>query len=262
MYEMPARNPRIEHVIDYRGPEPGTYAFKRHPFSGRRVEQKLDSGGVLSGPLLISQCTGRTVSGRRCRRTTTYDYQFCSLHLLRDFHLMVAPSRIPGAGLGVFAVSESALRRLGKDEARRPIPDSGAVVFERGMSIGNGFGGEFLTDKAHERRYGSNASAYAITWYTDGKTHTEGPGVIDGFLARTVSSFCNDAVNLTGAQAWPFRNNAAWVKEGLQAEALICHGDEIFWSYGAGYWKGPRAVPPSEPRPHSSPDALLDDPLR
>ena len=241
---MPARNPRIEHVIDYRGPEPGTRAFKKHPFSGRRVEQKLTSGDTLSGPLLISQCTGKTVLGCRCRRTTTYDYQFCSLHLLRDFHLMVAPSRIPGAGMGVFAVSEGALRRLGKDEAGGPIPDTSVIVFEGGDSIGNGFGGEFLSDKAYVQRYGTDASAYALTWYMDHERAIEGPGTIDGFLARTVSSFCNDAVNLLNDPAWPFRNNAAWVTDGIRAEILICHGDEIFWSYGAGYWRD-RA--PSEP---------------
>lgn len=232
---MPARNPRIEHVIGYQGPEPGTYAFKRHPFSGRQVEQKLRSGDVLTGPLLINQCTGKTVAGGRCRRTTTYDYQFCSLHLLRDFHLMVAPSRIPGAGMGVFAVSETTLRRFGKDNAGRPV-SAAIVVFERGDPIGNGFGGEFLTNKDHTRRYGCCASAYALTWYIDRKTRKEGPGIIDGFLARTVSSFCNDAVNLSDDPAWPFKNNTAWCGNGLEAEALICHGDEIFWSYGDGYW--------------------------
>ena len=244
---MPARNPRIEHVIDYCGPEPGVRVFKKHPFSGHRVEQALDSGYVLSGPLLISQCRGKTISGRRCRHTTTYDYQFCSLHLLRDFHLMVAPSRIPHAGMGVFAVSEGTLRRLGKDEAGGPIPDASVVVFECGEPIGNGFGGEFMTDKAYTRRYGDNSSAYALTWYTDHEKKTEGPGIIDGFLARTVSSYCNDALNLTGNKTWSFQNNAFWGSNGLEAGTLICHGDEIFWSYGAGYWKGFRAVNPGIP---------------
>ena len=250
---MPAR-PRVEHVIDYRGPEPGTSAFKRVPFSGRRVEQRLESH-ILSGPLLVSQCQSKTTTGRRCRRTTTCDYQFCSFHLVRNFHLMVAPSRIPGAGLGVFAVKEATLRRLGKDTDGRPVGDDATVVFANGDSIGNGFGGEFLTEKAYDRRYDGDASAYALTWYTDAKKTKEGPGLIDGFLARTISSYCNDAVNLTGDPEWSFWNNAAWIQKGLTAEALVCHGDEIFWSYGAGYWTD---HVPSEPDVYNSPD----DPLQ
>lgn len=256
---MPARNPRIEHVIDYKGPEPGTRAFKKHPFSGRRVKQTLHSGSVLSGPLLISQCRGQTVSGTRCRRTTAYDYQFCSLHLVRKFHLMVAPSRIPGAGLGVFAVSESALQRLGKDDAGSPIKDGSTVVFQRGDQIGNGFGGEFMTEETYEQRYGKDTSAYALTWYTNQNSDKQGPGLIDGFLARTISSYCNDAINLTGDPAWPFENNAAWVKVGIKSRALITHGDEILWSYGDGYWLG---YAPSAPEPDSSLDAPSDDPLQ
>lgn len=241
-------------------PEPGTKAYAKKPFSGKKVLQSLPDGKQIAGRLLVGQCQGMTTRNRRCRQLTAHDYQFCTLHLAREWGLMVAPSRIPGAGLGVFAVNERLLGTAGKDAQGRPLPCNTCVVFEKGDSMGNGFGGEWLSEEDEIKRYGEGGSSYILTWYI--KKNVDGPGMIDGFLARTVSSYCNDGNNVRKCANWPFRNNAAWEGKELTADTLICHGDEILWSYGAGYWNG-RFSPtdsPSLPEPDSSRGAPPGDP--
>lgn len=229
------RQLRLERIRDYCGPEPGTAAFHRKPFSGRLVRQRLATGVWIEGRLLVSQCNAHTQNGQRCRRTTSCDYQWCSWHLLRQWHLLLASSHIPRAGRGVFAVDADTLRRLGRDEKKRPYVAPDVIVFEKDAPIGNGFGGEFVSSRVHDKRYGQYRSAYALSWYRrDGK---ESPTCyVDGFVARTISSYCNDAINVHKKSDWPFRNNAYWRGDTLLALRPIHHGEEILWSYGNAYW--------------------------
>lgn len=235
---MPARRQcmsRVSRVRGYRPAEPTSKAYRRAPFSGKHVEQRLADGARVRGRLLVGQCQHALRSGRRCQRMTTVDYQYCTFHLLRHWHLMVAPSRIPGAGLGLFAVNETKWRAYGKDNAGRPVPDAHVVVFAKGTRIGNGFGGELLSIDDEEKRYGDQGSVYALCWYPDGKN--EAQGIVDAFVARTACSYANDAINLHCRSEWPFRNNAYWDGIDLRAETAIAHGDEILWEYGSGYWE-------------------------
>lgn len=239
---MPRRRvkrPRLEHVLGYVGPIPNTAAFKRKPFSGKKVTQEVSPGVFFEGHLLMSQCQATTARLDRCRRNTGWDYQYCNYHLLRDFHLMVAPSRLPGAGLGVYAVNEAQLRLYGKDKAGRPKATT-HVVFNTGDTIGNGFGGELMDDEGYTKRYGDYGSLYALVHTIE--THrpfTTSECTIDGFLARTVSSYCNDSVNVEKSPNWPYHHNAEWDDyDGLAAAVPIEHGEEVLWDYGAGYWGG------------------------
>lgn len=252
---MPRRvcNAKVRRVIDWLPAEPHSRAYKKKPFSGKRVRQTLSNGETIEGRLLVGQCRARTSSGRRCKKVTSYDYQWCTTHLLRQWYLMVAPSRVPGAGLGVYAVREDELKRLGKDDKGRPNLSTNCVVFEKDSFIGNGFGGELLSLEDDRERYGSEGAAYILTWYIEGR---EGPGVIDGFLARTVSSYCNDAINLEDVPNWRFKNNAHWRGDRLIAIRPILHGHEILWPYGRNYWSD-RVKTPSD-----SLDTLPSDPLQ
>ena len=237
------RPPKLHRVQNYQPPGPESPAFRRRPFSGKRVRQRVSQDMWLEGRLLVSQCQATTAAlQQRCRRTTGYDYQYCGYHLLTVLHLVIAPSHLPRAGLGLYACDAEMLKKYGRDPDGRPIIDENTVVFDQDEPIGNGFGGELLIDKEYDRRYPEGESSYTLEW----DPPKSGPRLmdrhritVDAFVARTSLSYSNDPRNVHDHSIWPFRANAYWqgYADHMRALTPIHHGEEILWSYGHMYWE-------------------------
>lgn len=188
---------------------------------------------------LQSQCSHRDNGGARCVESTGYDYRICNTHLHTICKLVVAPSRIPGAGLGLFAAHPNRNTDPGSRPTREPID-----VFAAEEEIADGFRGEVITLAEYWRR---GTHEYVLEYDTPAR-------LIDERFARTVLSYSNDAINLRDRQLrrnnytsrfhvrtrmddWPFVNNVSASRptaDGLihlQAICDVLHGDEIMWTY-------------------------------
>lgn len=121
------------------------------------------------------QCSHLHNNGARCRSVSGYDYRFCDRHLLQHYHVVIQPSRIPGAGLGLFA----------------------ARCFRRGDLIGR-FAGELIDNQEYERRYTQSSGFAPYVLGVDNNTSH------DESVARTAFSYANDGVDLK--DPWLRRN--------------------------------------------------------
>lgn len=262
--------PQLWRVRGYVPPAPGTSAFRTHlrsktPFNGRLVQQRLvdvktKEPYMAEGRLLRTQCPVRTQDGRRCRNTTSYDYTMCNVHLLRQRKLVIAPSRIPGASLGLFVADVNELRKHGRDALGRPKP-SAHVVYKKGARVGGKgcvFLGEMLPDDELLERYPyPNGGEYALDM--------DAGYSCDEFLARTALSYSNDCIDLqhpklarnyytnygepakstkqlpivANAEAERYYHggvyNVGHCDTGLVALVPLCHGVEVYWSYTGEY---------------------------
>ena len=188
----------------------------------------------------------------KCTRETTYDYRVCEQHLLEAHGLVVAQSRIEGAGLGLYAANT---RLIPPDHVsdHPPARVSNAVVFQHDAVIGGeefSFAGEMIDVSEYERRYGDGFGEYVLA-LDDNMNHDE-------HFARTALSYANDGVNTRDNlmrrnymhrhgthpvfhdPTWPHVINAIACLHPtrnvvrLRALGPICHGDEILWSYSGG----------------------------
>lgn len=209
-----------------------------------------------------------------CDRLTLHDYRLCDTHLLETHSLLVAPSRIAGAGLGLYAMDmsecdDALLEHLWNgpceysDAWTQPLHVNGdAVVFHRRELIGQ-FSGEIIPEYVYQSRYEHRHGTYVVA-IDDVYSHDES-------VFRTALAYANDGINLNdplrrrnyifraGTHVvyhdlqWPHIVNAKCTRQvvhGLsQLVALgdIRHGDEILWSYDGhvtphkstrygGYW--------------------------
>ncbi len=259
------------YVVDHIYPEPVVALLDTSNTISRVIEINKPIIEPIIGtslkPLLRTQCTVM-IGNARCYRMTTHDYRLCDHHLLWKRHLIVAKSRIPDTGLGVFAVIPHLLpeniRKLLREGPYDPstyTPDlkkSDTVVFERGHTIGgqgSAFSGEIISETEYDIRYGETQGEYVLGVNTD-VNHDE-------TRARTVLSFCNDGICIgdeyvrrnyihkTGTHVvWHLLdwkhviNTACNCDDNIQKFATlvaignICHGDEILWSYSGSHEPG------------------------
>ncbi len=217
------------------------------------VLESVTDGG---DDVLRTQCQAYRADNVRCTEKTSYDYRMCSEHLLMCRHLVVAPSRIAGAGMGLFAVDPSKLP-VGYDMCTAPPRKAHVVVFRHNHTIGGAgctFAGETIDDQEFDVRYGDQLGEYVLDMGGEhGFMHDES-------TARTCLSYANDAIDvrdallrrnfvhetgrytLWAAVDWPHvvnaRSSQARVGGGIQclkAIGPIAHGDEILWSYSGAH---------------------------
>ena len=220
--------------------------------------------GVTRFPVLRTQCQHVKRNGEQCTFMTTYDYQLCDKHLLTDRHLLVAKSRLPNAGCGLFAVNPRLLdkgylacMRTTFPRDPPPVIDS-ANVFNHGDVIGGvgcTFRGEFITNRQYHFRYGSRHAEYVVGMETHCHDETfartclsysnDGVRVDDTYLRRNfvhangthvvwhdlswkfiINARCDVYADITGDKAHKYSKFAC-----LQAIGSIDHGEEIMWPY-------------------------------
>lgn len=173
--------------------------------------------------LMCSRCGTQTRSGARCRLRTCRHFPYCWIHMLHNRNLIVAQSRIIGAGDGLYAVDPTELRRLGKHPNKIPKFSNNVRVFPRRHMVVL-FAGEMLSPAELEYRYpGDNVGLYA--------TAGMGDDVYDELCARSISGWVNHASErYTNCSPRMFRNRPA-----LYTKRDIYHGEELLWNYGEDY---------------------------
>jgi hypothetical protein len=205
--------------------------------------------------VLRSQCSHRLSRGRRkgerCRHLTRYDYRLCDEHLAKDLGLVVARSRIQGAGMGLYACDYRLLPRRylrTADERDPPNQRPSHRIFSRDELVGH-FAGEIIDGDEYESRYKRfNGFAAYVLGITPKLSHDES-------MARTALSYANDGVDLADAQLrrnYFHKSGAHVVWHNLSSSAVIntyckydrehgraclhtlgpvTHGEELLWSY-------------------------------
>lgn len=174
----------------------------------------FDPGGeqLFRAPLQCKQCEATTVKGTRCSRTTCKMLPFCAQHTKSELGLVIKPSRIPGAGLGLFTAPDVTIQ---KDEAIAPL---------RGQEI---------SKEELDRRYGDFTAPYGVT-LNKGK-------IEDGATDRFVGHFANTKLNFTGETSAKTGTNARLAIDPkkntatLKATKTILPDTEILLYYGKAY---------------------------
>ena len=157
-----------------------------------------NSSGTIVMP--TQRCTATTVSGQHCKQRTTKG-QYCWNHLRREEALRIKQSRIPTAGMGLFAERD----------------------FRVNDKIADYTGDRIVRDNQQTGPYflqltGSEAIDAARTNCGPGRWVNDPRGSEFGSNAK----FCPNHRNRTAC---------------LRASRPIKKGDEIFVPYGAAYWR-------------------------
>jgi len=172
------------------------------------------------------QCHAAISSGKRCKRTTCLDSEYCAVHLKKSFHVVISKSRIPNAGMGLFCWTSKNIAHQERKKGATPIFKEGAFIVN--------YGGHRLRrsmlNKLYDYKIGKvvvePTAPYAI------KTPDENI-VIDTICKRQAGAFANDSKG-TG-----YDSNAKIQDDGkLYATKNIYKGDEIYVHYGDDYWDG------------------------
>src|SRR5438270_237741 len=66
-------------------------------------------GSSFSGTLLTTRCTSTLSDGNRCPVVTRLHAPLCIDHICADLKLDISPSKIPGAGRGLFTLVDRAV---------------------------------------------------------------------------------------------------------------------------------------------------------
>lgn len=186
----------------------------------------LNSSG--KPPHCNDTCTRCSV--KDCKRPLEYDSKFCNHHLKRMEHVVIAPSTIKAAGLGLFAHLPTAHRIVDSH------PSSRALLFKNGDYI-TGYGGDIVSDRQIERmyQYKDSRGKYHASTIPYGLSIGEGR-IVDSICNRRAGSYSNDP------RGTRFRPNARLGTDAIYAIRDIYDGDEIFVDYGPHYWKGEKDV--------------------
>ena len=158
--------------------------------------------------LTCRRCIAKNANGKRCTRTVCIGLPMCWQHMLRDKHLQIRQSTVPGAGNGVFAVDKS--KALGDP------------VFKKDEKIVD-YDGERMTPDELTVRFSDHTAPYTL----------DGDGwVVDAACVRGAGAMINHPPK--GA-----RSNVQFmlVKGHNRVFALrtIRNGEEIFVNYGKEY---------------------------
>lgn len=160
---------------------------------------------------------------RRCKLRTRRAWPYCWQHAQLVDHVIIRKSRIPGAGMGLFACDRSRL----KDDIVFKKGDRITIYARKGRAGVTALG-EFMTDDALSDRYGECVtSPYGVD--TARKNLS-----VDTACQRTIASYANNAnshVQANAKMVWAKRNTELW----LEAKKIIRNGDEIMWYYGDTY---------------------------
>ena len=194
-----------------------------------------DSRVITSCPLQCMRCVGRTKTGHMCQNRVCIGVPMCWLHTLLKYHVKAKPSRIAGAGMGLFA---------------HPPPGSApalATAFNTNDLIVE-YIGEHTTQRELDRIYNDNAYTVPYAW-------SDTNNAIDAACKRGIGSTANlstqhsnailvyrtkngiDSMyhSYTGNPARPNAFPDAWDKLYVIATRSINYGDEILIDYGDVY---------------------------
>ena len=193
-----------------------------------------DKHGVIATPSRL--CSAHTKKGEPCKRRTLRGHH-CAGHMRTLQRLAVARSTIPGAGMGLFAAKgTSGFRR---DE--RIVLYSGDWVQ---LLPDDNTGGPYFLQTSRGAAVDAARTDTALgRWANDSRGSSDAAGKRRRPNARLVA----DRRNKQGA---------------LKASRRILPGEEIFVSYGRGYWRGQAPLMEalaSAMQPDAADTALLAD---
>lgn len=165
--------------------------------------------------MMRDQCHGTTKSGNRCSLMTIKYPKYCHIHTKSNCKLKLAKSSVPQAGTGLYSMKEI---------------DTGDKIAE--------YKGDRVPASQHNRP--ENDNDYGIET-DDGRT------VIDGASTQsTIARYANDCRPTNKRSHHCPGNNAEFKTDArdnqrifLKAKEPIHRGEEIFVSYGPGYWDDP-----------------------
>lgn len=180
---------------------------------------------IENDPLRTFSCAmeSRKCEFEGCNRRTRKALPYCFWHQRSVLHLIIKKSKIPGAGLGLFA--------CGNTEHK------GGVVFKKGDVVAlyarKGSAtrptiGEWMDNETGSDRYGECLTApYGV----------DSPGklkFVDTACQRSIASYANGALSADKANTTP-----EWQQRGrnlvLVAKRNIHDGEELLWWYGNDY---------------------------
>lgn len=173
--------------------------------------------------LECERCEAIGNTGRQCKRNTCIGVPYCWQHMIRELHLQIKPSLIPGAGKGLFAV----------DKTKQP----GEIVFHvprqrrgRPKSVGRKileYDGEDIDEMTLTERYGNFTAPYGFE-VKDGQ-------YTDSACIRGIAALVNHKARSRGDNAEFYTTRGPNSKIALRAKKDIRNGQEIYASYGHEY---------------------------
>lgn len=186
---------------------------------GRQYFHFRGESTEMDNDLIIRQCTHLKVPGvlnSQCRKRVEIGLDMCWIHLLAVQHLRIKASRIPGAGLGLFA----------------EIPNVGNYtrVFRKGNVICR-YNGQNITNAERENRYGDNTGPY-ILQLSGNQQNLAARRFEDAALERGIGSIVNHTNTANRINAHLRKRNNRMV---LIAARDILNGSEILTTYGNDY---------------------------
>lgn len=187
----------------------------------KKDERKWEE--IKSDPIRNFSCKldSRKCEVPGCTRRTRKALPYCFWHQRSLLHVIIKKSKIPGAGLGLFACDPKRDVVFKKDD---PI-----AIYAR-REQGSATIGEFMSEKELLDRYGECLTApYGVDTMKKKQ-------VVDTACQRSIASYANGAESQAKANA-----EVRWVKNKrgnelmLYAKKNIHDGDEITWYYGNSY---------------------------
>ena len=159
--------------------------------------------------LKTRQCDGRTRSGARCTRPVAQGLRTCFQHREGKHGLRVGPSKIPGAGKGLFSTR----------------------AFKKNELISPGYTGEKVSEAKVDRRYGKDGLG-AYTAQSIGNRLQ-----LDSACRRGIVAHANGAKTFAQSNIRMTNPAADGKSINVRANRSIPAGTELLFHYGPGYNK-------------------------
>ena len=177
-------------------------------------------------------------AGVQCKKRTCQDRDLCWIHLRKVHRVRIAPSLIKvdgkSVGMGLFAFTEKPLQK----QLKRGQDRDKYLIFSKGDEIGI-YDAEILSAQELSRRYDFEKDGKLVEQTAPYGVSDSRGNLYDSLCHRNYVSYANDAHKSI------FKNNSELKDLNgrlvLLATKNIWMGDEILWSYGKDYWKGPLA---------------------
>ena len=192
----------------------------------------IDSYGKPGNCGPCAPCQAMTKKGHQCTKTACHDTQYCYTHLKQMKQVVVAPSRIRGAGLGLFCSTSKDIGDAERKAKHEPVFKKGDIIVH--------YGGQQLTvaetnerydyDQEYKDRSGEIKVRRIQPTAPYGLQKTRNV-VLDGMCHRGAGAYANADEKKYNAELADRTGN-------IRATKRIYKGDEILVHYGARYWKG------------------------
>lgn len=175
----------------------------------QRFQFLVDGDTYFECDLECVKCKGSTLIGMPCKRKSCIGTPYCWSHLRSEKKLRIKPSRLRGAGKGLFVDA--------------PGEPRNAVIFERGDKI-IAYDGEVVSSQMLSARYGRHTAPYGAPVRGSRNKYE------DGACRRGAGTLANHCPQRTNAELYPRGGRII-----LKALEDIHNGDEIYLDYGPQY---------------------------